>query len=248
MRLALLADVHANLQALDAVVDAAHAHAPDLWVVAGDVVGYHADAEACIARLRSLDARVVAGNHDRELGGDATNGTQSVARLALAHARATLSAGDRAWLDALPNRLVVDDRVLVVHGCFLNETHVSGYVTDTMLPRNLEAIASRDDWPSVGVCGHTHMPTCGWLLGAETVQPRAVGEVAIPRSARAALINPGAVGQPRDGDPRAAFALYDTERAEVRFERVAYDVEACARALVAAGLPATLGERLRSGR
>jgi diadenosine tetraphosphatase ApaH/serine/threonine PP2A family protein phosphatase len=249
MRLALLADVHANLAALEAVVHDLREGAIDRVIVAGDLIGYHAEAAECVALLQEIDATVIAGNHDREVTHAPTDsGTHAAARVALAHARSALRPEQIDWLARLPTRRVLDE-IVVVHGCFLNETGVHGYVTDTMLPRNLEVIASRPEWPRLGACGHTHVPMVGWLLADDVVvQPPARGEVSLPRAPRAVLLNPGAVGQPRDGDPRASYAWVDTRTQCVSFRRVEYDVERTCAAVRAAGLPEALALRLREGR
>jgi diadenosine tetraphosphatase ApaH/serine/threonine PP2A family protein phosphatase len=152
------------------------------------------------------------------------------------------------YLDSLPGRVVWDDAFVALHGCYLNDSHVSGYVTGTMLEANLQRIADRGNWPRLAFCGHTHIPMCGWLAGGECVDERAAGRLEWPADANAVLINPGAVGQPRDGDPRAAYAMVDTTRRSVEFIRVAYDVGAAQAAIRDASLPDTLAERLAEGR
>lgn len=249
MRIALVADIHANLAAWEAVVEALETEVVDRVVCLGDLVGYNADAEHVVASVRACCDVVVAGNHDREIDGASTRGTSSAARHALAWTQQTLSANASAWLAALPARVVdAGAGFTAVHGCYLNDTYVTGYVTETMLAANLEKIADpAAALPTLAFCGHTHVGLAGWLA-SDVVQARGVGEVRWPKRARAVLVNPGSVGQPRDGDPRASFAIVDVGTSTVRWRRVAYDVERTAAAIWAAGLPSELADRLREGR
>lgn len=249
MRLALIADLHSNLAALDAVIDDLSGEGPDAVVCLGDLVGYNAEPEETVARLRGLTTRIVAGNHDRDVARSvAAPGTHSVARLAQTWTAERLGPAGSEFLRCLPAILVESDRFVAVHGCYLNDTYFTGYVTSTMLEANLAAVRARASWPRVAFCGHTHVAMCGWLhAGAVTEAPR-TPEVAWPRNADAVLINPGAVGQPRDGDPRAAYAIVDLVACSVRFKRVSYDVRLTAARIHQAGLPAELADRLLEGR
>lgn len=249
VRVSVIADVHANAAALDAVLEAVARSATERLVCLGDLVGYNAEPAQCVARLRAAAAVVVAGNHDVDVArGSTCAGTNAGARAAQEWTRAQLDGAERAWLGALP--AIACDRAgfTAVHGCYLNSTYYTGYVTTTMLPANLRAAAARPERPRVALCGHTHVPMLGWLDGDECAEPRWAGTLRWPASAAAVLVNPGSVGQPRDGDPRASFAILDLEARTAELRRVAYDVERAARAIVAAGLPETLAARLREGR
>lgn len=249
MRVAILADVHANLAALEAVLEAIERERPDRVLCLGDVVGYNAEPEACIRLVRERCDAVVVGNHDRAAAGDpAGMGTNSAARQALAWTGARLDDDTRRWLLALPNHRVDESGVVMAHGCYLNDAYYTGYATSTMLEANLRAVADRAGWPRLASCGHTHTPMCGWLDDEGVHEPDVSSPVRWPEEAAAVLVNPGAVGQPRDGDPRAAFALVDTDARRFRVERVAYDVERTAAANARAGLPASLSDRLKEGR
>ncbi len=250
MRLALIADVHANLPALEAVLEALSGLRFDRLLCLGDLVGYNAQPSECVARVRAAAHDTVAGNHDVDVTlARPAAGTNAAARVAQEWTRARLAPDDLAWLAALPRIVTLPGRAVAVHGCYLNDTHVSGYVTGTMLEANLLAVESKPAWPRVAFCGHTHVPMCGWLEAGGAVEARLDGQtVRWPENARAVLVNPGAVGQPRDGDPRAAFALIDLEARALELRRAAYDVERAARAVVDAGLPVELAERLREGR
>lgn len=244
----MIADVHANLPALEACLDALDRSGVERIVCLGDVVGYHAEPRECIARLRERAIATVRGNHDHDaISADVQAGTSSAARKVLAWTRAQLSADDQRWLADLPTHIVLDPPgVILAHGCFLNDVFFRGYVTSTMLEANLRAVAARPDWPRVALCGHTHVPMCGWLA-AGAIEERTCG-VVWPSGADAVLINPGSVGQPRDADASARCAIVDVDARGVDVLRVPYDVEAAVAALNRAGLPSELGERLREGR
>lgn len=248
MRLGVIADVHANEHALEDCLHALDRRGVDRVVCLGDVVGYNARPRECVALLRERGIETVRGNHDHDAASaDAGIGTTTPARQALAWTRAELGEQDRRWLGGLPTHVVVDPPgVILAHGCFLNDVFFHGYVTSTMVEANLRAVAERPEWPAVAMCGHTHVPRCAWLA-ADLVDDRA-SDATWPRSARAVLVNPGSVGQPRDGDPRACCAIVDLEARRVELVRVAYDVDAAVAAIRAAGLPDELGHRLREGR
>jgi diadenosine tetraphosphatase ApaH/serine/threonine PP2A family protein phosphatase len=250
MRLALLADVHANLPALEAVLEDVAAQGVERCVCLGDLVGYNAEPAACVTRVRAQVTLVVAGNHDVDcVRNDSLPGTNAVARQVQAWTRAQLDLEALDYLAGLPNVACDPAGFVAAHGCFLNSLYYTGYVTGTMLGANLAAVAARPEWPSVAFVGHTHVPMCGWITAqGEVHEAPARGHLRWPSSAPAVLLNPGSVGQPRDGDPRAAYGVFDPEAGSFEFRRVRYDVEASAAAILAAGLPAVLAERLREGR
>jgi len=249
MRLAVIADVHSNLQALQTVLEAIRACAPDRVLCLGDLVGYNANPNECIALVREHVDVVVAGNHDRDvLFGDPLIGTSLVAKQAQEWTREQLTPEHAAWLESLPGKAVLEGVYIAVHGCYLNPEHINGYVTPTMLERNLRAIEGSDEWPKLAFCGHTHIPMLAYVHKGQVRRPFVDEPTAWPQQATAVLINPGSVGQPRDQDPRSSFAIVDTEACSVRVERVAYDVESAVRAFAGTGLPQALWERLPLGR
>ncbi len=249
MRIAVLADLHANLPALGAVLSAIRRAQPDCIVCLGDIVGYGAEPEACIEMMRSISATTVLGNHDADVVNHTeAPGTNPQARLLHQWTRSQLSASAIAYLRSLPPVKIEAGEFIAVHGCYLNETHVTGYVTSTMLEANLRAIATRPEWPRLALCGHTHAPLCGWLEGEHCTERNLQEAVYWPKNARAVLLNPGSVGQPRDGDPRASFAVVDTVQRRIEIQRLDYEIERAAQAISAAGLPVSLAERLWQGR
>ncbi|GAB7094422.1 metallophosphoesterase family protein [Halolamina litorea] len=219
MRLGVISDVHGNLPALEAVLT--DMPPVDTVVCAGDVVGYNPWPADCVAALRDRGVPTVQGNHDRAVASGDAAGFNGMARAGVEYAREQLGSGAVGWLGALPaERHVVDDRVKLVHG-HPDDPNRYTYPRD-FAPGLL-------DGEDLLVMGHTH------------VQHHAVFEEGI-------VLNPGSVGQPRDGDPDAAYAVVDLDDRSVEERRVPYDIDAVVDAVEAAGLPSRIGERLREGR
>ena len=240
-RILLLSDIHANLVALEAVLREAPTEAA-LWVT-GDSVGYGPDPSDVLALLEERGAVLVAGNHDLAVAGalGVHDFNREAADAALLH-RAWLSAPERERLAALPRVRSVDSFTLV-HGSLRDP--VWEYVLD--LPA---ASACLQRAQTTHCCnGHTHLPAVyEWRAGKTALiarQPRD-GETFDLTRART-LINPGSVGQPRDGDPRAAWAELDTDAGIARFHRTRYDVAETQRRMRRRRLPPFLAERLAVG-
>ena len=240
----ILSDIHANLEALEAVLAASgpYEHA----LVLGDLVGYGADPEPVIERLRALpSATFIRGNHDKAATQPASvEHFNHLARYAIQWTAEQLSPANAQWLADLPQGPVaIDPLIEICHGAPFDE---DAYIFDDLDVRRAFATASRP----VCLYGHTHVPAAFRL--AESVQqfgaPR--GDrfpLPLDKDARY-LVNCGAVGQPRDGDPRAAFALLDTTARMLTIVRVPYDVSAAQAKIIAAGLPEVLAHRLAIGR
>jgi predicted phosphodiesterase len=241
MRIAVISDVHSNLLALDAVL--AQAGAVDAVWHLGDIVGYGPEPDAVVARLAAVGAMGVRGNHDAAAcGGTEIDWFNPDARSAMEWTRHAISGPTRAWLGGLPERLEDGDFTLV-HGSGRDPTWE--YVTSAgTAHRSLAAMATRH-----GINGHTHIPVAfleaNERIGA--VGPDGSPEALVSLEQGRLLLNPGSVGQPRDGDPRASYLILDTERLTATWQRAAYDTEAVGAAMRAAGLPARLAERLRHG-
>jgi predicted phosphodiesterase len=246
MRIVVISDVHSNLLALDAVLGDAGA-VDAVWHL-GDVVGYGPEPDAVVDRLASLGATGVRGNHDAA----ATGGTEIEwfnpdARSAMEWTRGVISEGTRAWLATLPERRAIADFTLV-HGSGRDPTWE--YVTTPALAHaSLAAMVTTH-----GINGHTHIPAAYLVvgdrvgqLGPERGTPDSAPEAAVNLARGRLLLNPGSVGQPRDGDSRASYLILDTDAGSARWHRVAYDVVAVASAMRAAGLPRRLAERLQHG-
>lgn len=244
MRYLILSDLHANLQALDAVLDAV-ASSWDRVVVLGDLVGYGADPNAVIDRVRDLSPlAVIRGNHDKAACGlDDGSGFNNVARVAASWTHDELTGNNREYLRGLPQGpTAIDDLFEICHGAPFDEDYYIFSGDDAV---RAMATATRP----LCVFGHTHVPIAferyEQRLGGFT--PQGDTELELRKEA-SFLINPGSVGQPRDGDPRAAYAVLDIEARLLTLRRVEYAVGAAQRRILDAGLPASLANRLGIGR
>jgi diadenosine tetraphosphatase ApaH/serine/threonine PP2A family protein phosphatase len=239
MRIAVLSDIHSNIVALDAVL----LHAGDvdaIWQL-GDVVGYGPEPDAVVERLSERRAIGVRGNHDAAaIGGREIDWFNPEARAAVEWTRDTLSAVSRGWLGDLRDRLTIDDMTLV-HGS--PRDPLREYITDhEVAADNLDLLQTLH-----GLHGHTHVPVAWTATPDGVALVHARDTTALELGAYRTLLNPGSVGQPRDGDPRAAYLVLDLELGRVTWHRVAYDIEPVQAAILAAGLPARLAARLAIG-
>jgi diadenosine tetraphosphatase ApaH/serine/threonine PP2A family protein phosphatase len=239
MRALVVSDIHANLAALEAVLAAAPS-VDEVWHL-GDVVGYGPEPDAVVARLRGLGALGVRGNHDAAaLGGLEIESFNADARAAMEWTRGIISDATRAWLGTLPETLEHEGFTLV-HGS--PRDPVWEYVTSTPVAR----AALADLATPHGLHGHTHVPIA-FLEDDGVVDTMSPGSGSILElGGRRTFLNPGSVGQPRDGIPTAAWLIVDTALATVTWHRTAYDVAGVQAAMRAVGLPHRLVERLSYG-
>lgn len=264
MRALILSDIHGNLEALQAVLAAADGLWDELWNL-GDLVGYGASPNQVIDLVRPLESLVVRGNHDRVCAGlTSPNGFNPVARAAALWTRAELTPEHVEWLKSLPQGPLQPghEAVCCAHGSPLNEDQYILSMRDAWAP--LQQMNA-----PVTFFGHTHVQ--GGFSQKEhdwheirpqypsaplPAKPRTAAEprkepsswaMPLPEGTRH-LINPGSVGQPRDYDWRAAFAVMDTDLQVVTFHRVPYDLVASQGRILMAGLPERLAARLREGR
>lgn len=247
MRYLILSDIHGNLEALDATLAAAAPVGYDRTIVLGDLVGYGADPNAVIDGVRALNPEIVIrGNHDKVACGiEDPEGFNVVARNAVRWTFETLTPENRAYLTSLPaGPHIVDDLIEVCHGTPFDE---DAYVFD-----ELDALrALKAGRRPVVLFGHTHVPVAFLLTadGLEVSGFESGDELRVPiRDDGQYLINPGSVGQPRDGDPRASFGVIDTARREVVVRRIEYPIEQAQAKVIRAGLPEVLAYRLSLGR
>ena len=240
MRVAVLSDIHSNLVALDAVL--AHAGTVDAIWHLGDVVGYGPDPDGVVARLIEVGAVGVRGNHDAAaLGGREIDWFNPEARAAAEWTRDTIDGTTRDWLSALPESHTID-RMTLVHGS--PRDPIREYVSSTGIALENLAVLETD----YGLHGHTHVPVAFCLGPDERLRVVAPGSGGILElDGQRALINPGSVGQPRDGDPDSSYLVLDPEAATVTWHRVAYDIASVQAAILAAGLPRRLADRLAFG-
>jgi diadenosine tetraphosphatase ApaH/serine/threonine PP2A family protein phosphatase len=238
MRIAVLSDIHSNLVALDAVLS--HLGSVDAIWQLGDVVGYGPDPDGVVARLGEVGAAGVRGNHDAAaVGGSEIEWFNPDARAAIEWTRDRISSKTKAWLQALPERLVDSDYTLV-HGS--PREPLWEYITSSPVARaNLGFIETR-----FGLHGHTHLPIA-WVEEDGRIVSIAPSDGSTLELSGRALLNPGSVGQPRDGIPDSSYMLIDTERDLVSWHRVPYDIEAVQAAMEHARLPSRLVQRLSYG-
>ena len=220
----VLGDIHGNIEALGAALAALDARNVRRVLCVGDVVGYNADPDACVARLRARNAQVIAGNHD--LIGTGRLGFErcsNKARYSLERTRRHLASDTAAWLRSLPATLLVEGRMALVHG---GVRDVQLYMTTPAhIRRNAELL--REDFPTARVCffGHSHEQRLYEVSGDE-VQALPVGACRLA-SDRVYFINAGSVDAQRKREHRLAeFAIFDSEAWTVEFHRVRYDAAA----------------------
>lgn len=237
MRYAILADIHANLEALEAVLADGEERGgfDQIWCL-GDIVGYGPDPGPCIERLRGYPHRAVAGNHDwAAIGRLELSGFNPDAAAAALWTAERLSAEEAGYLDSLPLQSGKEDFTLV-HGS--PRSPIWEYLAS---PGVAQACFPLFSTPFCLV-GHTHIPA----LFRER-QGMAPLPPLLSLSGERLILNPGGVGQPRDGDPRAAYALYDDQARGVYHFRVSYDIATTQGKMVERGLPPTLAARLSLG-
>lgn len=242
MRYAVLSDIHGNREALGAVLEAMAGDNTDACLFVGDLVGYGADARACVADLAALKPQVlIAGNHDwgvlNLLGMDYFN---EYAAAAVAWTKKALRPKELEYLKSF--KLVFEDeKMTIVHGA-LDRPAKFNYVLDA----EDAAVTLRLSRTPVCFVGHSHAPGI-FRLDDQTAHSSDAGRITM-EAGNKYLVNVGSVGQPRDGDPRACYAIYDDEAATVEIKRVTYDIEKAQAKIVKAGLPAWLAARLAEGR
>jgi diadenosine tetraphosphatase ApaH/serine/threonine PP2A family protein phosphatase len=247
MRYLVLTDIHANIEALDACLGFTRARGFDRTLVLGDLVGYGPDPNLTIERIAGLDPlAIVRGNHDKVACGiDQADGFNAVARMAAHWTLDTLTPANREFLAALPvGPILVDELVEICHGSPFDE---DAYIFDELDAVRALKIAQRP----LCLFGHTHYPVTFELSANafDSIGPAESGDTVLTLKPGAKyLVNPGSVGQPRDGDARAACAIVDVDRRHMELFRLPYPVAETQAKVVAAGLPEVLAQRLGVGR
>ena len=246
LRLAIFADIHANRQAFAACLDAARARGAERLICLGDIVGYGADPEWSVDTVMQMVAEgglAVRGNHDNavSVGSESMN---AEAQAAIEWTRGRLSAEQRRFLAELPMNLSDDDR-LFVHSEASSPPRWRYVQTATDAARSMIATEAQ-----VTFCGHIHRPALYSMSSTAKMTsftPTANMPIQLLRG-RQWLAVVGSVGQPRDGDPAASFATFDTRTRELTYCRVPYDIETAAQRIRDNGLPPWLAQRLSMGR
>lgn len=242
--LAILADIHANLPALDVVLDWLDQAQINQALVLGDLVGYGPDALEVIERMQASGFQIIKGNHDHSVAlGAYERGLSKHARQVAEWTHQRLSAEQRNWLKQLPP-VIDNEHWVAVHGAPLDPEFFYGYVYEMTFRENLDKLVQLGR----RLCfhGHSHMP--GLYGRDQSGQDRhRVGETLSLQEFTQCLVCPGSIGQPRNGVPHAQFAIYDPERDEVAFKALPYDYEPTVERMKAEGFPAELYRRLSRG-
>jgi diadenosine tetraphosphatase ApaH/serine/threonine PP2A family protein phosphatase len=240
MRIAVLSDIHSNLAALEAVLgDLPTVH--EAWIL-GDTVGYGPQPNEVILTLQALGARSVLGNHDgAAIGTVDANAFNPDARRAIEWTAQVIDDNSRAYLASLPEVRREGD-MTAVHGS--PRDPVWEYIfSEEIAARNLTAFDT-----VLCLHGHTHVPMVYAVAEDDVVPLASLPDAPIELGGRRALVNPGSVGQPRDGNPAASYLLLDTDVGRIEFRRVRYDIDRTQRLMREASLPLRLAERLSYGR
>ena len=244
MRIAVLSDIHANGDALDAVAREIERHRVERMVHLGDLVGYNAEPEKCVQWAREHATAGVMGNHDAVVCGRASGEFFHAPALRAARWSAEhISPDSMEYLASLPESFRLPEGVLLVHGAPSDPDRYLFLLEDA--EKEMDTLAAISP-PAVVFFGHTHVPVAfvrkkdGSTVSAPLAEFR-VGEGEV------AMLNPGSVGQPRDRNPFSSFLLFDTDERSASWIRVPYDVGSCRRKVVAAGLPGFFATRLAYG-
>ncbi len=241
--LAILSDIHSNLDALDAVCADLDGLGVDNIVCLGDIVGYAAHPDACVAKVRSRGWQTVLGNHDTSLGNPlALREMNDVAQAGIRWSEENVSEDNREWLKSLP--LTISRTQTVFTHASLFEPEAWHYLMD------VDSSLHHFRRQRIPICfvGHTHRPmVIAWQRTTRLVaRVPSSGKIALPTIGKVTL-NVGSVGQPRDKDPRACYVLYFPKTHEVEFRRVNYDIKAAQQAIRKVGLPQFTARRLAQG-
>ncbi len=242
MRYGIFSDIHSNLEALDAVIEVYHKEDIDKYLCIGDVVGYAANPKECIAKVKMLAMITVAGNHDQaSVGLSSTDYFNPLAKEAIFWTERNLDEQSRSFLAGLPLVYKNEDLTLV-HGT-LDEPCDFNYMTDGSIAfKTFELLETE-----ICFVGHTHI--AGVFIKSKHSHIRYQEDNNIDiKEENKYIINVGSVGQPRDGNPKAAYCIYDTDKKNVQIKRINYDIQSAREKIITERLPRFLGERLLMGR
>ena len=248
--LAILSDIHANLPALEAVLEYLQQHNITQGIVLGDIVGYGPNPSECITRLQQTELMVIKGNHDyAAISGDTNRGMSSTARWCIEWTIPRLSEKEKQWLTDLPLELTSHDDALknwrAVHGSPIDPNYFYAYVYQMTYEQNLDAMEKQQ----MDLCFHGHSHMQGMYVRNKQGQDKFLN----PKNKislsdyKHALICSGAVGQPRDGCTGAQFAIYHQRSHQIQFMNIDYDMRQTLADLEKYAFPKILGERLQRG-
>jgi predicted phosphodiesterase len=240
MRFAIFGDIHANFEAFEVVLADAHEQSCEAHICLGDVVGYNANPRECLERVRALNCPVVKGNHDDYAASESSlESFNPLAEVAIQWTRDQLDGEEKKWLAALPLTLEISG-FTIVHAT-LDDPNGWGYVLN-----QLDAAASFSQ-QTTELCffGHTHSPRA--YIKDSSVVGLSYEELDLNKGKKY-FINVGSVGQPRDGDWRAAYVVFDDEKRSVHLRRLRYDLPRAQEKILSSGLPPRLADRLAFGK
>ncbi len=241
MKYAILGDIHANLEALNAVLEDAQEQGVTHYACTGDVVGYNADPKACLQKVRNLKCKTVQGNHDYYAAcNESMELFTPMAQKSIRWSRKQLSLLDRKYLRTLP--LIVDIESFTIVHSSLSHPQRWNYI----FKRKAADANFRNQFNPVCFFGHTHVPLA-FVKGSSGIEKGFYETLAIKPGFQY-LVNVGSVGQPRDRNPKSAYVIYDLDEQTVTMRRVDYDMDTTQRKIRAAGLPFRNALRLESGR
>jgi predicted phosphodiesterase len=246
MRLGIFSDVHANIEALSAVIDALNRESPDVLYCLGDVVGYGASPNECADIVRSVAKVTILGNHDAAVAGRMDYSYYyEAARRALDLHASLLSDENMAWLRALPYSHPVEDTgVNLCHG---SPVRIEDFDYIFAPEQARECLPIYEELGHLTLIGHSHLCKVFELTPTEVVELQGPPKSFELREDRKYIISVGSVGQPRDYDNRASFVMYDSDTREFSFHRVEYDIESAAQKIFDARLERNFGHRLFIG-
>lgn len=240
MKYGILGDIHANLEALTAVLDDMKKAGVQKFISVGDIVGYGANPEECLQTVRKLGATIVAGNHDQAVCGIlSTDLFNSYARSAVIWTQKNINKESDEFLKSLPYTVDVDG---------ISVSHSSFYAPESYdyIQTSYDAhLSFHCQKTQIGFIGHSHIPIV--FLKRKNVSFHQAQKVSVSEAEKV-LVNVGAIGQPRDENPDSVCCIYDSETGEVLLKRIKYDVQGAMKKIKAAGLPEILAERLKYGR
>jgi diadenosine tetraphosphatase ApaH/serine/threonine PP2A family protein phosphatase len=241
MKYIILSDIHSNLQALEAVVGSFPFNDGYRVISGGDVVGYGADPVKCVDMVLSLEAKNVMGNHDAGVVGKTDiSFFNSYASAAVYWTMEHIDSAVRRYLEDLPY-VLEEESFVVAHGTLHEPEEFIYMMTGADAMHTFEVLKKR-----ICFVGHSHVPGV-FKLKEGSISQVSGRKISLEEGAQY-IVNAGSVGQPRDGDPRACYCIYDADKGYIEFRRVEYDIDAAAKSIIEAGLPGLLAERLFAGR
>jgi predicted phosphodiesterase len=244
MRIGVISDIHSNLPALEGFIARWDDLKIDRVVCLGDIVGYNPWPNECIEIVMDRKIPAIMGNHDRVAAGiEEPDNFNAAAKRAIFWTREILTDENRNWLSGLPERLLINDDTMLVHG---SPSNPNEYIFSIDSAAYNIKYMSEQFGASICFFGHTHaVAVYAYVTGELTLLE---GPTIKIEKGKHYLINPGSIGQPRDGDPRAAFIIFDDAEMVIEFYRYSYDIDAVYNAIIEAGQDQFLGKRLFLGR